>query len=145
MNSSPNLSKNFEIMDYILRSNLRNYPFKTIRNASTDFKDLRVSTISEMCLGSLPLESARPGESIKYILTWDPLHVKSLHEVSAVYDSNFALTVNIFYIPDKVLSKELFPDPVDPITTTFFGLSWDWISISIWLSKFDPPWGIWEN
>ena len=84
MNSSPNLSKNFEIMDYILRSNLRNYPFKTIRNASTDFKDLRVSTISEMCLGSLPLESARPGVSIKLTLTLDSLNSRSLYYVFKV-------------------------------------------------------------
>ena len=121
MNSSPNLSKNFEIMDYILRSNLRNYPFKTIRNASTDFKDLRVSTISEMCLGSLPLESARPGVSIKLTLTSDSLNCKSLHDVSIVSDSSLALTLNSFILPHNVFSKELLPDPVDPITITFFG------------------------
>ena len=69
---------------------------------------------------SLPYESAKPGESIKTHWFPDCLQLRCLPIVSQVYDSLPAFAKNYFCYPHNVFRSELFPEPVDPITTIFF-------------------------
>lgn len=122
-------------IDIILKSNLGFYPFNTIRKALIYFSDLRAATISTMCLASLPYVSAKPGVSMRKTFFSDPLQNSSFLVVSNVSDYLLELTLNSFYFPLTVLTKELFPEPVDPITTTFvyfiavFSSSYGWIEV----------------
>ena len=70
---------------------------------------------------SLPLVSAIPGVSMNSnSIYFDPLQSSNSAVVSDVSDCSLALTLNLPCNPHKVLSNELFPTPVDPITTKIF-------------------------
>ena len=73
-----------------------------------------------MLAESYPFESARPGVSIKINFSCDYLQFKSLLVTSLVSDSLLELIVNSSFLPHSVLRSELLPEPVNPITITFF-------------------------
>ena len=74
-----------------------------------------------MCLVSLPYVSARPGVSMNMTcFVSDPLQERIWDTVSDVSEYKLKLTLNLPNYPDKVLRVELFPAPVEPITTIVF-------------------------